>query len=164
MSSLTISRTEVVLSRSWTAVTAGESSRTLGDAGLAVRQKRPGSGRELGELARVVAHEVLGHRAGEQRGDEALGHVAMGGAEQLAGRGDERLRGALLIGAGKLGSGHGVLPGRRVIRPLRRSYAAVFPIGPAASRGKSSGLRPRQHVCAVAQDHRRAVPFRTQTR
>ena len=40
----------------------------LGDAGLAVREKRPGSGRELGELARVVAHEVLGHRAREQRG------------------------------------------------------------------------------------------------
>ena len=46
----------------------------------------------------------------EQRGDEALGRVAMAGSQQLAGRRDERVRGALLIGAGQLGSGHGVVP------------------------------------------------------
>ena len=81
----------------------------LRGAGLALRQERPRVRRQVGELARVVAHEILGHRARQQRGDEALGRLAMPAVQHLAGRGDQRLRGALLVDAGKVGGLHGLV-------------------------------------------------------
>jgi hypothetical protein len=84
----------------------------LRNARFAHGEQRPCIRGKLGELARVVAHEVFGDRVGEQRGDEILGNLAIVAAQDVAGGRDQRRFGALFIGAGKVGGCHGVLPRR----------------------------------------------------
>ncbi len=127
-------------------------------------EQGPGIGGQLGELARVVTHEIFGHRVSEQPGDEILRDTALLAAQDFAGRGDQRRFGALLVGAGKIGSCHGVSlgapramksfglkgSGNLVSRP-QLPRPQVFPIAPAASRAKCD--------CIVE-----AIPLRNQRR
>jgi hypothetical protein len=80
----------------------------LRHARLAYREQRPRIRGELGELARVVAHEVFGDRVGEQRGDEILGNLAIFAAQDVAGGRDQRRFGALFVGAGRVGCCHSI--------------------------------------------------------
>src|SRR3977135_1226944 len=66
----------------------------------------PGIGADLRQLARAIAHEVFRHRVGKQPGDEILRDPAVLAAQDFRGCGDERLLGALFIGAGKSGGCH----------------------------------------------------------
>ncbi len=107
-----------IVARPLVTVCIGSVETDLRHARLAHGQQRPCIRGELGELARVVTHEVFGDGVGEQRGDEILRHLAVVAAQDVAGRGDQRRFGALFIGAGKVGGCHGVVPRRA--RPRSR--------------------------------------------
>ena len=77
---------------------------------------------KLGELARIVAHEILGDGIGEQRGDEVLRDIGVVAAQELAGGRDQRRFGALFIGAGRIGGWHGIPSARPV--PFGRRFRA----------------------------------------
>jgi len=91
--------------------------------GLRTASNDQASAAELGELARVVTHEVFGHRVSKQRGDEILRDLAIVAAQDFAGGGDQRGFGSLFIGAGKIGGCHGIVP--RHARPADKGRSLI---------------------------------------
>ena len=71
MSVLMISMIETDLTRSAPIGPARDSKRIFGAPGLRSLQEQPGGFGELGELARLVAHQILRRRAREQERRES---------------------------------------------------------------------------------------------
>ena len=113
MSLLMISMIETDLMRSAPIGPGRDSKRIFGAPGLRSLQEQPGGLGEIGELARLVAHQILGRRAREQQRREALRHVAAQALEDGAGLLDQPARGALLVAAELRLDVHALLPGRR---------------------------------------------------
>ena len=113
MSVLTISMIETDLTRSAPIGPARELEADLRRAELALAEEQPGLLGEVGELARLVAHEVFRRRAREQERRKTLRHVAAQAFQDRAGLLDQPARGALLIAAELRLDVHAVLPGRR---------------------------------------------------
>src|SRR6185369_13382616 len=74
-------------------------------------------------------------------GSEVAGHAAVGAAHELAGSGDQRLLGALLIGAGELCHG-------RFLRRLLGSYGGHIADTPRQNGNASAGDLPTLHDIA----------------
>ena len=72
-------------------------------AGLANQHERPGLGGKLGKLARRVPHEIFGHGARKQPGDEVGRHLTIFLAQKVAGRRDQRRFATRFIIAGGIG-------------------------------------------------------------
>ena len=78
----------------------------FGRAGHSTGEERPGGLGEGGDLASVVAHEILRHRTREQSFDKLFGYFALAGAEERLGHRHEQRRHALILSARKLLVGH----------------------------------------------------------
>ena len=89
MSSLTISSTEICLSRSPPATACGFGKAELGRSRLALGEEAPGRLRQRRQFRRPVTHQILGHRALEQGGDECGRRPAPAGGHKLFGGGEE---------------------------------------------------------------------------
>ena len=81
---------------------------------LALLQEQPGGFGEVGELARLVAHEILRRRAGEHHRREAVRNAAAQAFQDRAGLLDQPAGGALLVAAELRLDVHALLP-----RPVR---------------------------------------------
>ena len=118
MSSLTISSTELAVRPLVLRERPVPVEADLGSSRLAHREQRPGVRGKLGELARVVAHEVFGRRIDKQGGQEIGGGVAMRTAQNLGSGRDQRRARALLIALGTIDNGHYRRPRRTRAIPV----------------------------------------------
>ena len=137
MSVLMISMIETDLTRSAPIGPARDSKRIFGVPACAVPRNSQACFGEIGELARLVAHEVLGRRAREQQRRKALRQVAAQAFQDGAGLLDQPARGALFIAAELRLDVHGSSPRPSEIR------CRLFPIRTAASRGKPADFIAR---------------------
>ncbi len=83
----------------------------FGLAGLALGHEQPRGLGELGDLPRLVAHEVFRRHAREQERREAFRHVAAQAFQDRAGLLDQPARLVLLVAAELPLDVHGLLPG-----------------------------------------------------
>ena len=112
MSVLMISMIETDLTRSAPIGPVRDSKRIFGVPSLRWPRNSQACFGEIGELARLVAHEVFRRRAREQERRKALRHVAAQAFEDRAGLLDQPARRALLIAAELRLDVHALLPGR----------------------------------------------------